>query len=147
MICDKCIKSDVCKLYDKHYPVSGRVGCISFVSKEHDPCDTCMYWDDKKTPPCRYEHTDMVHKETLQQIMWERDLALKQLKELGYRLGEKGHTGCWIENDGWDGDVYYECSVCKEAFCMMDGTPIDNMYYYCPHCGAAMAGEIERREE
>lgn len=48
-ICDKCLKSDVCKLYDKHY-----VGCISFVSKEHDPCDTCMYWDDKKTPPCRY---------------------------------------------------------------------------------------------
>ena len=28
MICDKCIKSDVCKLYDKQY-----VGCISFVSK------------------------------------------------------------------------------------------------------------------
>ena len=28
MICNKCIKSDVCKLYDERY-----VGCISFVSK------------------------------------------------------------------------------------------------------------------
>lgn len=70
------------------------------------------------------------------------ELALTQ-----YFSKDPCRNGHWIENDGWDGDVYYECSVCKEAFCMMDGTPVENMYYYCPHCGAAMAGEIERREE
>ena len=30
-----------------------------------------------------------VHRETLEQIMWERDIAIEQLKELGYGFGEK----------------------------------------------------------
>lgn len=47
-------------------------------------------------------------------------------------------TGKWIEqDDGWDG-VYYECSCCKEAFTLIDGTPSDNLYNYCPNCGADM---------
>lgn len=46
--------------------------------------------------------------------------------------------GKWIEkDDGW-GDVYYECSCCKEAFMLIDGTPTGNNYYYCPNCGAKM---------
>ena len=49
-------------------------------------------------------------------------------------------SGKWIEKDGWDGDVYYECSVCGEPFCLIDGTPTDNMYNYCPNCGARMRG-------
>lgn len=49
--------------------------------------------------------------------------------------------GRWIEtDDGWDG-VYYECSCCKEAFTLIDGTPTDNLYNYCPNCGAEMRGE------
>ena len=49
--------------------------------------------------------------------------------------------GKWIEqDDGWDG-VYYECSVCKEAFTLIDGTPSDNLYNYCPNCGAYMKCE------
>lgn len=49
--------------------------------------------------------------------------------------------GEWIEqDDGWDG-VYYECSVCKEAFTLIDGTPSDNLYNYCPNCGAYMKCE------
>ena len=51
--------------------------------------------------------------------------------------------GRWIEtDDGWDG-VYYECSCCKEAFTLIDGTPTDNLYNYCPNCGAEMRGEEE----
>ena len=49
--------------------------------------------------------------------------------------------GEWIEqDDGWDG-IYYECSECREAFTLMDGTPTDNLYNFCPHCGADMRGE------
>lgn len=47
-------------------------------------------------------------------------------------------TGKWIkQDDGWDG-VYYECSVCKEAFTLIDGNPSDNLYNFCPNCGAKM---------
>ena len=27
--------------------------------------------------------------------------------------------GHWIEHDDWDGDMYYECSVCKEPYCLI----------------------------
>lgn len=44
--------------------------------------------------------------------------------------------GKWIEiDDGWDG-VYYECSCCKEPFVLIDGTPADNQYNFCPNCGS-----------
>ena len=47
----------------------------------------------------------------------------------------------WIErDDGWDG-TYYECSCCREPFTLIDGTPTDNLYNYCPNCGADMRGE------
>lgn len=50
-------------------------------------------------------------------------------------------TGKWIEqDDGWDG-IYYECSVCREPFTLIDGTPSDNLYNFCPNCGADMRGE------
>ncbi len=46
--------------------------------------------------------------------------------------------GEWFEVElGWD-DVHYDCSVCGESFCLIDGTPTDNMYNFCPNCGADM---------
>lgn len=55
----------------------------------------------------------------------------------------KRKTGRWIErDDGWGG-MYYECSVCQEAFTLIDGTPSDNLYNFCPYCGADMRGEEE----
>lgn len=47
-------------------------------------------------------------------------------------------NGHWIEKDGLDGDIYYDCSECCESFCLIDGTPTDNLYNYCPNCGAKM---------
>ena len=56
---------------------------------------------------------------------------------------EPERAGKWIEqDDGWDG-VYYECSNCKEAFTLLEGTPSDNLYRYCPNCGAVMKGDDE----
>ena len=53
---------------------------------------------------------------------------------------EERKKGEWIEqDDGWDG-IYYECSVCKEPFTLIDGTPQDNLYNFCPNCGADMRG-------
>lgn len=50
-------------------------------------------------------------------------------------------TGHWIEEDMFDGDIAYRCSECDEPFCLIDGTPTDNMYNFCPNCGAKM--EVE----
>ena len=46
--------------------------------------------------------------------------------------------GKWIEDDdGWDG-VIWRCSECDAVFALTDGTPEENEYNFCPHCGADM---------
>ena len=46
--------------------------------------------------------------------------------------------GKWIEDDdGWDG-VIWRCSECDALFALTDGTPEENEYNFCPHCGADM---------
>ena len=46
--------------------------------------------------------------------------------------------GTWIEDDdGWDG-IIWRCSECDAVFALTDGTPEENEYNYCPHCGAKM---------
>lgn len=60
--------------------------------------------------------------------------ALALLKE------QEAKAGKWIEQDGYDGDVYYDCSACGESWVMIDGTPQENGMLYCPHCGAKMEG-------
>lgn len=54
-------------------------------------------------------------------------------------------TGHWIAKDGFDGDTYYDCSECGESFCLIYGTPTDNLYNYCPNCGAKM--EVSEEDE
>ena len=49
--------------------------------------------------------------------------------------------GRWEEIDDLDFDTLYRCSVCGEEFYLIDGTPEENQYRYCPSCGARMDGE------
>ena len=48
--------------------------------------------------------------------------------------------GRWIEKETYL-DIYYDCSICGESFCFLEGSPTDNSYKYCPNCGAKMDGE------
>lgn len=67
-----------------------------------------------------------------QVIMCPEHYALSTLPSAQPRKGK------WIEHDdGW-ANVYYECSVCKEPFVLIDGTPAENLYNFCPNCGADM---------
>ena len=69
---------------------------------------------------------------------------LKNFEEYG--LVEQ-KVGKWIEKDGFDGDVYYDCSVCGESWTTIEGTPWDNGMNYCPHCGAKMEGEEDEQTD
>lgn len=46
--------------------------------------------------------------------------------------------GRWIEQEAPNMDTYYDCSACGESFCLIEGSPADNLYTYCPNCGAKM---------
>ena len=82
---------------------------------------------------------------TLHDVAWKNwheptlsaNVVLDMIRELPPAKPER-KTGKWIEqDDGWDG-IYYECSVCREPFTLIDGTPSDNLYNFCPNCGADM---------
>ena len=51
-------------------------------------------------------------------------------------------SGHWILHDEvTDWDETWECSACGDEFDMIEGTPIDNGYRFCPSCGAMMEGD------
>lgn len=51
--------------------------------------------------------------------------------------------GKWKEQTDYVGDTYYECSVCKEPWTTIEGTPMQNFMNFCPNCGAKMDGGEE----
>lgn len=64
----------------------------------------------------------------------EDDDLLTALK-MAVKALKKQRAGRWIETDDYDA---WRCSECDEYFCLYEGTPQDNKYYYCPNCGAKM---------
>lgn len=60
--CESCIHFEVCAMYSPSLPI-------------------CDEYKDKKE--------DMVSKGLFDQIKWERDVAIEQLKEIGLSLGQK----------------------------------------------------------
>ena len=46
----------------------------------------------------------------------------------------EGSTDEWFETD------VYTCSKCREDYVLVEGTPKENLWHYCPNCGARMDG-------
>ncbi len=48
--------------------------------------------------------------------------------------------GKWISETHYGDIIGYTCSVCGTTQCIIDGTPEDNEWEFCPHkdCGAKM---------
>ena len=68
------------------------------------------------------------------QIMWERDIAIKQLEDYGVGFGEKAELqrvrhGKWFDV----GSLFCRCDQC--------GCKNNKETPYCPNCGAKMESE------
>jgi DNA-directed RNA polymerase subunit RPC12/RpoP len=93
-------------------------------------------------------------KEKLVELLWEYDqmrMMRMSIEECVDRLVPKGVTvqECaeWEEiEDDWNMETIYKCSACKEEFVTIDGTPADNLWNYCPHCGAKMMPQPPKGE-
>lgn len=49
--------------------------------------------------------------------------------------------GRWEDStDEWFGTDVYTCSKCRESYVLVEGTPKQNLWNYCPACGAKMDG-------
>lgn len=67
-------------------------------------------------------------------------LATGRLKDCPMQDVQPIKHAHWIDEELELGEDFclYKCSNCGEEFQLMDGTPNDNDYDYCPHCGAKM---------
>ena len=68
--------------------------------------------------------------------------AIKLVEEaciLACKCMEKQIPKNWIAEYMGDGDFAWKCPSCNDVFILIDGTPQDNNYNYCPNCGQAMA--------
>lgn len=91
-------------------------------------------------PFITFSAADVVSRGVLEQVMWERDLAISQLAEIGKGIGEKMDDvekvrhGCWIMHidDLFPEESTMECNQCHEE------QPLDCDDKYCPNCGAKM---------
>lgn len=91
------------------------------------------------------EKEQMVSRAVFEQVMWERDIALKQLAEIGKGFGEKMDDVAPVAHGRWDGN---DCTVCKLPWnynMVQDADDwgyFDPMPDYCPNCGAKMDKEM-----
>lgn len=119
------------------------VGCKEYDQENH----CCHRWSNV------IRNTVEENREYLEQVKWERDLAVKQLEDLGYGLGEKPRVGKWVlkkelvplpydsdplDLDNYDEDThsewkeFYHCSNCDWKSGDFKGGS------YCRNCGARM---------
>ena len=79
---------------------------------------------------------DLISKSVLDQIKWERDLAISQLQDLGYELGEKPRAEKTAElRIVGNTTMHYECSLC--------GGAVDKWDKFCKNCGRFMQKGVE----
>ena len=57
--------------------------------------------------------------------------AIRRLPSADVAQVRHGRWECGEENSWW-------CSVCGMGFYLLHGTPQENLYHYCPNCGARM---------
>lgn len=47
------------------------------------------------------------------------------------------------ERDAVDDPIVWTCTHCKDSFVLYEGTPKENEFNFCPHCGAKMATDMD----
>lgn len=74
---------------------------------------------------------------------YDNEVTAKRLIDEQPTIEPQRIKGRWEIIEDWDGDELYRCSECLSMFTLIDGTPEDNDYNFCPCCGADMRGEKE----
>lgn len=98
---------------------------------------------------CKEPCTDAVSRQAVKEQMIKYgfhapDMTVTEfVEDLPSVTPKEPKTGHWIEKEDFNGDTYYDCSECGESFALIDGTPTDNLYNFCPNCGADMRGDAK----
>lgn len=58
---------------------------------------------------------------------------------------QKTETGTWILDD--EDANSWECSKCGDLLLINDGTPYENGWFFCPHCGTKLEEQAVKQNE
>ena len=70
-----------------------------------------------------------------------RDEFVEFIKKQQTIEAEPVRNGRWeVSTDEWFETDVYTCSKCRESYVLVEGTPKENLWHYCPNCGCRMDG-------
>lgn len=110
-------------------------------------------WEQSKTRLPRYERELYVPDACYEMLDKINEFNAKQLEctvPKVYISTDLQATVDIVRHAHWEQPSYFDeengvfrCSNCKEEFVLISGSPKENGYEYCPHCGAKM-DEVEK---
>ena len=111
-------------------------------------CEDCCYVvvnEMRKQPTIDTVKHGYVLSGVLDQVRWERDVAIEQLNSYGIQLGEKAELEI-VKHGKWEfgrqrGVAGYWCTNCKSGFTGENAEWIAKEHDFCPKCGARMDGD------
>ncbi len=82
-----------------------------------------------------------------EQVHFERVAFQQDVRQIRKIEAEPVKHGKWIpyESETGEGSNTYKCSACGEIQMIIDGTPKENGWKYCPYCGARMDEGTEQQ--
>ena len=92
--------------------------------------------EERYCKPCKAEGKD--HNGCLCRACWVDDMLDEVECFQTADVAQVVH-GRWEDStDDWLGTDVYTCSKCRESYVLVEGTPKENLWHYCPNCGAQM---------
>ena len=114
------------------------IDLIKDLEENKVPCST---YDDAVNIVKVQEKIETVCRETYEQVKWERDIALEQLKDYGVELGEDAEI-CVVKHGRWLINSEDNCLFCSEC---REEQKNRKMTKFCANCGAKMDNSILRK--
>ena len=128
---------------------------------EKEPCEDAISRADAVKVASGYCHPANIAKElaklppvqpktecSCDQIKWERDMAMAQLNELGYGLGEKPRTGHWIYDKRIENWKCSECGYIPKIIGYVGCAEFMAKHFkFCNHCGVRMVEPHESEDK
>lgn len=94
--------------------------------------------------PSAQPNGDTISRRAAIDAVWNNNITRDEIMAELERLPsapDSRQRGEWVEIKDYNGDVHYQCDQCGNEFILIDGTPKENNYNFCPNCGADMRGD------
>ena len=141
-----CVNGD-CPAVADFCPVVNHPGVCRYEEMDENKieCWQCQYIDketfkksveERYCKPCKAEGKD--YNGCLCRACWVDDMLDEVECFKTADVAPVAHGRWEVSTDEWFETDVYTCSKCRESYVLVEGTPKENLWHYCPNCGAKM---------